>query len=51
MSMIVEKVSVDRVKAKLQNLGKPKTIDSTVKKETLQEIQDRLDKEELEAKS
>ena len=47
MSMIVDKVSVERVKAKLDSLGQ-KTVVLPGKKETLSEIQERLDREELE---
>ena len=49
MSMIVDKVSVDKVKAKLENLKNGRSFIEGPKRETLQEIQDRLDREEVEA--
>ena len=47
--MIVDKVSVDKVKAKLENLKNGRSFIEGPKRETLQEIQDRLDREEVEA--
>ena len=49
MSMIVDKVSVDKVKDKLENLKNGRSFIEGPKRETLQEIQDRLDREEVEA--
>jgi len=50
--MIVEKVSVDKVKAKLDSLGKRPTIGNgeiVDVKQRLKEIEERLDREEMEA--
>ena len=47
--MIVDKVSVDKVKAKLESLKNGSRFIETPKRETLQEIQERLDREEVEA--
>ena len=49
MSMIVDKVSVDKVKAKLESLNNGSRFIEAPKRETLQEIQERLDREEVEA--
>ena len=51
--MIVERVSVDKVKstlAGLKNRGKAKKAESQAKVQTLEEIQARLDREEAERK-